>query len=88
MFERSCETGSIIQFIADEVELPETLTTLEWQNRNVAEFRRFMPKLARLRRLQFLLLAHADFVDEDFQRFVGLTHYRRMPDLNCLVGFG
>lgn len=67
--------------------MPETLTTLEWQSRNEPEFVKFLPKLTRLKNLQFLLLGHSEFRLVDFEKFVSLIHYRRMSNLQYLVFF-
>jgi len=74
------------KFSAEQTELPPTLTTLEWQNRNSLELRKFIPKLERLDRLEYLLIGHADFSGRDFNDLV--KWMRRMPRLQYLVGVG
>lgn len=69
------------------MELPITLTTLEWQSRNDTEFIKFLPKLERLKNLQFLLLGHSEFRLNDFNKFISLTSFYRMPNLQYLVNF-
>lgn len=48
--------------------LPPSITQLEWSNRKVERFEDFLPKLAGLPNLQYLLLGHVDFARTDVLR--------------------
>ncbi|KAI1724444.1 F-box domain protein [Ditylenchus destructor] len=71
--------------LGEETRLPESINTLEWQNRNFDEFRRFLPKLEKLPELENLIIGHAEFCGDDFSNFIQLIQSRRMKHLKYLI---
>ena len=71
--------------LGDAALLPQSLTTLEWQSRNGAQLRRFLPKLKRLAHLEYLMIGHSEFTAADLQLLISLISNRQMPQLQYLV---
>ncbi|KAI1716318.1 F-box domain protein [Ditylenchus destructor] len=71
--------------LGEETRLPESINTLEWQNRNFDEFRKFLPKLEKLPELENLIIGHAEFCGDDFNNFIQLIQSRRMKHLKYLI---
>uniref|UniRef100_A0A915CNI5 Uncharacterized protein n=1 Tax=Ditylenchus dipsaci TaxID=166011 RepID=A0A915CNI5_9BILA len=72
------------------VELPKSLTTLEWQNRNVEEFRRFLPnsrdfaqfidliQLSKMNNLRYLLFKFSKLENLDVCSSVAYRNYSKL----------
>ncbi|KAH7728272.1 hypothetical protein AAVH_04516 [Aphelenchoides avenae] len=56
--------------LGPDAELPQSVTSLEWSNRNLAVFKEFIPKLQKLKLLEYLLIAHAEPNAEEFISFL------------------
>uniref|UniRef100_A0A914C0H5 F-box domain-containing protein n=1 Tax=Acrobeloides nanus TaxID=290746 RepID=A0A914C0H5_9BILA len=71
--------------LAGDVELPESITTLEWHNRREGSFADLRARLKKLKRLEYLQVGHADFSNDDFIKFVDAVHVSNLPKLQYLM---
>ena len=70
------------------MELPESITTLEWHNRREGSFIDLRSRLHKLKRLEYLQVGHAEFSNEDFIKFAKTVQASNLPKLQYLVKWG
>jgi hypothetical protein len=70
--------------LGKNVELPPSITSLEWSNRNCEVFKDFIPKLAKLKRLEYLSVAHAEPAKEELSDFLTAIDSSQLNSLRYL----
>lgn len=73
----------IFIFAEGDLELPESITTFEFQNRRDGSFSEILPKLSKLKNLEYLHVGHADF-QGTWTDFVSTIEHEKMPNLQYL----
>ena len=66
------------------MELPESITTFEWHNRNEASFPEVLPKLQKLKKLEYLHIGHTDLMTV-WTDFLKTISEENMPNLSYLM---
>ncbi|KAI6191871.1 F-box domain-containing protein [Aphelenchoides bicaudatus] len=70
--------------LTDDLKLPESLKTLEWQCRNEKSLPTLISKLEPLKSLEFLTIGHANFDGLRFLRFIQSVGYWNMTNLQYM----
>lgn len=73
-----------LSFLEENIKLPQSVTTFEWYNRNEKSFPELLPKLQKLKNLEYLYLGHSNLF-ASWADFFDIISHDNMPNLQYLM---